>query len=413
MKKMGFSSGKLLLLLLVGIASAPIGLSSFQPVVSASPPGLVPWFCGEWYLTGVNTPWHNGAYGADFGTVEEWGNYHAYDPVATAQMYANLSNAGANTVRWWIFTDGRGAPEFNSNSGGAVTGLDAQFLPSIESAIQLAAQANVYLIFDLWDFGMLDDEDISSGEHAGGHHDLIVDAAKRQSFINNALVPLLQHPIAGTPYTVGTHPNVLGWDIINEPEWGITESGAVDPDISQPVTLAEMQRFVAETAAAIHQYSNQHVTLGSASLKWNSDTALGATGNWWSDADLTPFAAAGTLDFYQVHYYGWMNGDEITWSYSPLFNSAAAAGLDKPTVIGEMPANALDLGVNLTQALNTLYSNGYAGIWLWSYEDDGSGGLFGIWPTGEAELTTFNQAHLAQTQITPCAQTSYLPLTVK
>ena len=78
-----------------------------------------------------------------------------------------------------------------------------------------------------------------------------------------------------------------------------------------------------------------------------------------------------------------------------------------------MPANALDLGVNLTQALNTLYSNGYAGIWLWRYEDDGSGGTFGIWPTGQIELTAFNQAHPAQTQITPCAQANYLPLTVR
>ena len=44
---------------------------------------LVPWRCGSWFLSGVNVPWQDGAYGADFGTVEEWGNYHAYDPAAT------------------------------------------------------------------------------------------------------------------------------------------------------------------------------------------------------------------------------------------------------------------------------------------------------------------------------------------
>ncbi|MCB8968661.1 MAG: cellulase family glycosylhydrolase [Ardenticatenaceae bacterium] len=410
----------IVLFLFLAIASWETAVAKPQPHIQPSPVNpssainaLVPWRCGNWYLSGVNVPWHNGAYGADFGTVEEWGNYHAYDATATAQMFANLHAAGVNTVRWWVFTDGRGAPEFDSNSGGGVTGLDANFLPSIESAITLAAQYDIYLAFNLWDFGMLDDEVPGDGEHAGGHTDLIVENAKRQSFINNALIPMLDHPIAGTSYTVGTHPNVIAWDIINEPEWGIVESGGVDPDISNPVTLAQMQRFVAEIAAAIHQHSNQLITVGSASLKWNSDTVLGGTANWWADEDLTPFAANGTLDFYQVHYYGWMNGDEITWSYSPLFQSAADAGLDKPTVIGEMPLNALDLGVSLASALDTIYANGYAGVWLWAYEDDGSG-MFGTWPTSQAELSAFNQAHAAETAVSDQCSTppSTLPDTL-
>jgi hypothetical protein len=126
---------------------------------------------------------------------------------------------------------------------------------------------------------------------------------------------------------------------------------------------------------------------------------LGATGNWWSDADLTPFAADGALDFYQPHYYGWMNGDEVTWSYSPLFNSTAEAGFDKPAVIGEMPANALDLGPSLAGVFDGLYDNGYAGFWTWAYEDDGSGGVFGTWPDSVAAITAFNQAHTAEVTI--------------
>lgn len=384
------------------------------PTSSGSPNQLVPWLCGNWILSGVNVPWQNGGYGTDFGTVEEWNNYHAYSPTDTAEMFATLQANGVNTVRWWVFTDGRGVPEFDSTSGGGVTGLDANFLPSIESAITLAEQYNIYLIFALWDFGMLDDENISQGEHAGGHTDLIVEAAKRQSYLTNALIPLLQHPITNTPYRVGTHPNVLGWDIINEPEWGIIESGAVDAEISQPVTLAQMQQFVAEQSAVIHQYTNQLVTVGSASLKWNSDTALGADGNWWSDADLTPYAADGYLDFYQVHYYGWMNGDEVTWSYSPLFNTTADAGLDKPTIIGEMPANAVDLGVTLPQALDTIYTNGYAGFWTWSYEDDGSNGFFGTWEDSQPAVLAFNQAHPTEVGITSqCSYRAFLPLALQ
>ena len=361
---------------------------------------LVPWLGGRWFLSGTNVPWQNGGFGADFGTVEEWGQ-HTYSQGATKGMFAALKAAGANTVRWWVFADGRGAPEFDSANGGNVTGLDAQFLPSLEDAIQIAAQSNIYLVFNLWSFDMLYDDSTPGGrgEHAGGHRDLIVETVKRQSFIGNALIPMLQHPISGTTYTVGTHPNVLGWDIINEPEWGIAESGSVNPGISQPVSLADLRRFVAEVAAAIHQNSNQWVTLGSASLKWNSDGALGAVGNWWSDAALTPYASQGYLDFYQIHYYGWMNGDEVFWSYSPLFNTWAAAGLDKPAVVGELPADALaDTGRTLSALLDGIYNNCYAGAWVWSYYGvDGHGD----WEAAQGAYRDFNAQHVDEIIIKP------------
>ena len=34
---------------------------------------LIPWRGGRWLLSGVNVPWMNGGCGADFGTVEAWG----------------------------------------------------------------------------------------------------------------------------------------------------------------------------------------------------------------------------------------------------------------------------------------------------------------------------------------------------
>ncbi len=375
---------------------------------TTSTTNLVPWRCGNWFLSGANVPWQNGGFGADFGTVEEWGQ-HTYSHTDTAQMFATLQASGANTVRWWVFADGRGAPEFDSTGGGSVTGFDSNFLASMTDAINLAAQHNIYLVFNLWSFDMLFDDSSSDdrGEHAGGHRDLIVESGKRQSFINQALLPMLQYPVTGTNYTIGTHPNVLGWDIINEPEWGITESEAVDSNISQPVSLAEMRRFVAEVAAVIHQNSNQLVTLGSASMKWNSNGALGAVGNWWSDAALTPYASDGHLDFYQIHYYGWMNGDEINWSYSPLFNTFAAATFDKPTVVGEFPANASGTGHTLSQILNGIYDNSYAGAWSWSYEGVDSNGS---WSDSQSASIAFNLVHSGQIKI-ECH--IYLPLILK
>ncbi len=359
---------------------------------------LVAFQNGRWFLSGVNVPWQSGGYGADFGTVEEWGQ-HTYSTDTTRQMFATLQANGINTVRWWVFADGRGAPEFAATSGGAVTGLDANTLPSMADAITLAQEYNIRIVFNLWSFDMLlpDSNGYARGEHAGGHTDLITDATKRTSFINKALLPMLAYPVPGTNYTIGTHPNVLGWDIFNEPEFGISDLGAVDPQISAPVTLAQMQRFIAEISGAIHRNSNQLTTVGSAAMRWNSDTALGATGNVWKDAALTPYDAQGYLDFYQIHYYGWMNGDGVYWSYAPTVIDWASAGFDKPTVIGEFPANAGDTGYNPAGLLEKLHSNCYGGAWAWSYESvDSAGG----WNDIAAAFNAFNTTYAHEVNIT-------------
>ncbi|MGQ9774172.1 hypothetical protein [Chloroflexus sp.] len=361
---------------------------------------LIPRFGGRWFLLGANVPWLNGGYGADFGTVEEW-NQHTYNADATRTMFRSLRQQGANTVRWWLFADGRGAPEFDSRSGGAVTGFDATFLSSLASAIQIAAEENIYLVFNLWSFDMLyaDSTATARGEHAGGHRDLFVDNTKRASFINNALLPMLRYPVGNSGYTIGTHPNVLAWDIFNEPEFGINEPPHFTPSegVAQPVTLAQMQQFIAEISGAIHRNSNQLTTVGSASMKWNSSTALGASGNFWRDAALTAYDPQGYLDFYQIHYYGWMNGDEQYWSYSPLFNDWYEAGFDKPVVVGELPANAGGTNRTPAQLLTELHANCYAGAWVWPYFNVNDG--TGQWSDAQAAVFSLSNAIPHEVQI--------------
>lgn len=345
------------------------------------------------YLSGVNVPWLNRGYGADFGTVEEW-RQHTYSSEDTDRIFAELAAKGVNSVRWWVFADGRGAPEFDSNAGGKVTGFDANTLPSMADAAQLAAKHNLLIVFNLWSFDMFhaDSTPSGKGEHAGGHRDLVVDAATRNSFIEKALIPMLRYPVPGTAYTLGTHPAIYGWDVINEPEFAISEMGNPNDSVPVPVPLADMQRFVAEVAGTIHRNSNQTVTMGSGSMKWNSDDAPGANGNWWSDAALTKYDPQGYLDYYQIHYYGWMNGDGVNWSYSPLLVSWAQGGFDKPVVIGEHPANAGGTGRGVGAMLAGFYANCYGGSWAWSYERvDGNGS----WSDLSAALGQFNTANAA------------------
>lgn len=389
-------------------ASCPTNRSQLLPVAG-----------GRAYLSGVNIPWLNGGYGADFGTVEEWGQ-HSYSSSATDQLFASLAAKGVNSVRWWVFADGRGAPEFNSSSGGAVTGFDAATLPSLADAAQLAAKYNLRIVFTLWSFDMFEADSTAAakGEHAGGHRDLVVDPVKRKSFIDNALIPMLRFPVPGSSYTLGTHPNIYGWEVINEPEFAISEIGTPQPGIPQPVALADMQRFVAEVAGAIHRNSTQSVTVGSAAMKWNSSSAPGAQGNWWSDAALTRFDPQGYLDYYQIHYYGWMNGDGAGWSYSPLQVSWAAGGFDKPVVIGEYPANAGGTGGSVSQMLNGFYTNCYGGAWGWSYAPvDGNGSWSDLaTPLGQFNVTNSADVRLPASNSAPpvdprtLTNKAYLPL---
>jgi hypothetical protein len=348
---------------------------------------LVPWKGGRWFLTGANVPWQNGGFGADFATVESW-SQHTYSSAATEAMFAELRASGANSARWWLFADGRGAPEFVN---GLTSGFDATTLPRTVDAIRLAEKHGIYLTFTLWSFDML----FSADGPMGGKRELIVDAAKRKAFIDKALVPMLRHPVPGTSYTIGTHPNVVSWEVINEPEWGVRESGSVHGNIREPVSLGEMQRFIAETAGTIHRNSNQLVTVGSAAMKWNSDVIPGAAGNWYSDAALQRYDPEGALDYYQIHFYSWMNGDS-SYSFSPLRVGWQQGGYDKPVVVGEFPANAAGTGVSVHGLLEGIFGNCYAGAWSWAYERvDGNGG----WTDTAPGMAQFAAAHSSEMAI--------------
>ncbi|MFV9507476.1 MAG: hypothetical protein AB4911_23225, partial [Oscillochloridaceae bacterium umkhey_bin13] len=215
-----------------------LGRSAEASSCPANQRHLVPWKGGNWFLSGANVAWQNGGFGADFATVEQW-NQHTYNSARTDRMFADLKAAGANSVRWWVFADGRGAPEFRN---GQVAGFDATTLPTMADAINLAAKHDIYITFTLWSFDMLADSPLAN------RRGLIVDATQRRALLDNAIVPMLRYPVPGTSYMIGTHPNVISWEVINEPEWGIFEAGAIHASIKQPVTLGEMQRFIAETA---------------------------------------------------------------------------------------------------------------------------------------------------------------------
>jgi hypothetical protein len=348
-------------------------LARFQPRVEELEPRLAPsnntisWNGGNWFLSGVNYPWKQ--YAADFGNGG-WGHLADYSGVQSDM--ATLGNEGVHFLRWWVFGDGRYDPLFDGT--GKITGLDSQFFADLDTELQYAANNHIYLDLTVLDTSIMNTASFSGGVQLGGHGNIMTDSTVQQSFLDNALKPLLQH-IAASSYKQ----NVLCYDIINEPEgdlkplaWPLNFWGNGGAPVDGPF----VQTFVKNCASYIHSYGGgAYATVGSAEPQFVS---------YWKGLG---------LDFYCLHYYPWMDFGGAAGSGLPTY---ASLNLDKPCVVEEF-ANFGDASYGLNDTnpqsanwyLNTIYNLGYAGELSWSVNSDTN------WTQFQPVFTNWEAAHAA------------------
>jgi hypothetical protein len=244
--------------------------------------------------------------------------------------------AGVRTLRWFVFTDGRASLQFDA--AGGVTGLDPSFFRDFDVMLALARDHGFKVVPVLFDFLLCGDRQEMNGVQLFGHADLIRDRAKLRSLLSQALGPLIDR-YAGAP-------EIAAWEIMNEPEWCVSDVPLASrpPELppSGAVSLREMRFFVHRIAAFIQRRSgggSAPVTLGTASGRF---LAL------WNDLG---------LDLCELHLYNCQG----------CLDEGRALPPAGSCLLGEFAARAAVTDRTVLQYLNDTCSGGYAGALAWSW----------------------------------------------
>jgi hypothetical protein len=296
-----------------------------------------PFSHGAPFVRGVNLPWLS--YGNDFGRSAWHPSGGLARPDARAlldDVFATLASAGACVVRWFLLCDGRAG--LCEDPGGAPEGLDDRAFEDFKLAVSAAEAHGLSLIPVLLDFHWCHPPRESDGVRCGGRAHQLSDSGHRRALLEHVLRPLLAR--------FGGREGIVGWDLINEPEWVTFSWRSWDP--VHAVLPDAMVDYMGEAAALVHDCTDHLATVGLAS------------------AAALPHVRNLGLDLYQVHWY-----DRIEPA-SPLATPVSTWAVERPVVLGEFPTRGSARSpLDIERAARDA---GYAGALAWSLRaaDDSS-----------------------------------------
>ena len=121
------------------------------------------------FLSGANQPWID--YGNDFGNNQSNGIRCGLN-----DYIKNVSQAGGNSVRIWIFVEGSNIPAFDSNGNCIGTDGTNTLADDLTQYARYAASQNVFITLCLWNAAV-----VKSDDHVFA---LMQDENKLQGFID-------------------------------------------------------------------------------------------------------------------------------------------------------------------------------------------------------------------------------------
>lgn len=274
---------------------------------------------------GVNLPWRR--YGCDFGT-NAWrlGGLAVHDGARVRRALVDARRSGAETVRWFLFCDGRAGIEYDD--AGVPWRLQSSVLADLTRALDLVGDAGLRLVPVLFDFHWSRPRRSVNGVQLGGRSWILRDAVARHHLLSRVVDPLLAH--------VGGDVRIAMWDLCNEPEWMAQPWWPASARVARHC----LRRWLAELAMHVRWASPHPVTVGLAS-------SLGLS--LVRDAD---------VDVLQVHWY------DHHQRRAPLERCPVLPGRPRPVVLGEYPSAGSRRSVH--EILDAARAAGYAAAWGWS-----------------------------------------------
>ncbi len=307
------------------------------------------------WLCGTNTPWDNWD---DFGGQ--------FDAAFWDDHFAQLHDAGINSSRVWILCSGDRGIQFGED--GSVTGMTDKFWNDVDQLMYIAAKHKIYIMATMMSFDCCKTGNRNNKKFRA----MIQDDALTDSYVQNYIIPFAER--------YDSNDYLFSIDLCNEPDWihENEEEGRID--------WKPLVKFFAKCSQGIHQHSDILVTTGMGYIPNNSDVrGTNIVGDYLMKSYGDETAC---MDFYSVHFYDWM----IQWHKNPFLLTPEEYGLDtsKPNVMGECSAKgSTDDNIDLVQAAQNLYDNGWDGVYPWTSNGSDNNGGFN-------EVTAYSKNMLAQ-----------------
>ncbi|MFC1787535.1 NosD domain-containing protein, partial [Halobacteriota archaeon] len=315
------------------------------PPLNLTPPPLLPEStpCPISFTVGGN--WRIMEYGQNFGNTSWFpsGNGVSKHVNFVSTYFDYFQRSGITEVRVFLLTDGR--TMFDRD--GHVVGYNEIFREDVQTFLDLADEHGIKVEFVIVDYLIAGKAEFVNGVWVRGRGEIITNESLKTEFMNEFLTPFL--------IDFGDHPAIIGFDVINEPEWVISREDGGDweafndskikPD--SPIPGQKMKDFITDCINTIRGESpGKPITVGISCPYVN----------FVNDLD---------VDYIALHHYPWMDERE---DYNKLEDYLSLLPEGKQWALEEFPSHNTSIGV--TEYLDRVLTEGGNGAMLWNLKPE-------------------------------------------